>query len=394
MIKLNSNISKLKKNYLFVDIARKTQEYISKNPNADLIRMGIGDVTLPLSKVVVDAMKEASDEMSNSSTFKGYGPHEGYEFLREAISNRYKALGVDIKPNEIYVSDGAKSDAANILDIFADNSTVLISDPVYPVYQDSNVIHGNTVKYMQATEENGFLPLPDESLKADIICICSPNNPTGAVYSREQLKKWVDFALENKSIIIFDAAYEAFIDDPNLPHSIFEIDGAKKCAIELCSFSKSAGFTGIRCAYTVISNELEIDGVSIGSAWLRRQSIKFNGVSYVTQKAALASLSEEGIRQNLESIKYYKKNAKILAQAMDKLGFWYTGGKNAPYLWIKCPNNMKSWDMFDYLLEKCNIICTPGSGFGENGEGFIRLSSFGSYENTLRAVERLKNTKF
>lgn len=394
MIKLNSNISKLNKNYLFVDIARKTQEYISKNPNADLIRMGIGDVTLPLSKVVVDAMKEASDEMSNSSTFKGYGPHEGYEFLREAISNRYKALGVDIKSNEVYVSDGAKSDAANILDIFADNSTVLISDPVYPVYQDSNVIHGNTVKYMQATEENGFLPLPDESLKADIICICSPNNPTGAVYSREQLKKWVDFALENKSIIVFDAAYEAFIDDPNLPHSIFEIDGAKKCAIELCSFSKSAGFTGIRCAYTVISNELEIDGVSIGSAWLRRQSIKFNGVSYITQKAALASLSDEGIRQNLESIKYYKKNAKILAQAMDELGFWYTGGQNAPYLWIKCPNNMKSWDMFDYLLEKCNIICTPGSGFGENGEGFIRLSSFGSYENTLRAVERLKNTKF
>lgn len=394
MIKFNSNLNKLKKNYLFVDIARKTREYTCKKPNSDIISMGIGDVTLPLSKVVVNAMKEASNEMLHSDTFRGYGPHEGYEFLRKAISKRYKNLGVEIDPNEVYISDGAKSDAANILDIFSDGSSVLISDPVYPVYQDANVIHGNEVKYAQANENNNFLPLPDEKLKADIICICSPNNPTGAVYSRKQLKKWIDFAIENKSVIIFDAAYEAFIENPDLPHSIFEIEGAKKCAIELCSFSKSAGFTGIRCAYTVISNELEVEGVSVGSAWLRRQSIKFNGVSYITQRAALAALSEEGMKESLKSVRYYKENARVLSRALSNIGLWHVGGDNSPYVWVKCPDNMSSWDTFDYLLEQCNIVCTPGSGFGPSGEGFIRLSSFGTYENTLRAVKRLENIKF
>lgn len=394
MIKLNTNLKNLKKNYLFVDIQRKTKEYISKNSNAQLISMGIGDVTLPLSPVVTKAMQDSAREMNYAKTFHGYGPYEGYDFLREAISRKYLDYGVEVKAEEIYVSDGAKSDAANILDIFSEESQVLITDPVYPVYLDASIMRGNKVYYVNATKDNNFLPLPEENLKADIIYICSPNNPTGAVYSKSQLKKWIDFANVNESLIIFDAAYEAFIEGFDLPHSIFEIEGARKCAIELCSFSKSAGFTGIRCAYTVIPKELKVGSDKLGEVWLRRQSIKFNGVSYITQKAALAALSLEGNEETLKYVKYYKRNAKILSDAIERLGFWYTGGENSPYIWFKGPTGMNSWELFDYLLEKANIVSTPGSGFGKNGEGFIRLSSFGSYESTLCAAQRLKHIRF
>ncbi len=394
MVKLNANLKNLKKNYLFVDVQNKTKEYISENPNARLISMGIGDVTLPLSPVITKAMQDAATEMSDSKTFHGYGPYEGYEFLREAISKKYLDYGVKIKSEEVYVSDGAKSDSANILDILSPDSTVLITDPVYPVYLDSSIMGGYKIKYVDANKDNGFLPLPYEGLKADIIYLCSPNNPTGAVYNKTQLKKWVDFANDNNSLIIFDAAYEAFIEGNDLPHSIFEIEGSRKCAVELCSFSKSAGFTGIRCAYAVIPEELKVGSESLGKVWLRRQSIKFNGVSYITQKAALASLSPEGREETLKCINYYKRNARVLSGAIEKLGFWYTGGENSPYIWFKGPQGMNSWELFDCLLKKANIVSTPGSGFGSNGEGFIRLSSFGSYENTLCAAQRLSGLKF
>ncbi len=393
MVKLNSNLESLSENYLFVEVARRKQEYAKKNPFAKIISMGIGDVTLPLSKVVVDEMKRAAETLSFKATFKGYPPYEGYEFLREAISEKYKSLGVKIGTGEIYVSDGSKSDASNILDIFNRHSEVLIIDPVYPVYRDSSIINGNKVRYLRATEENNFLPMPYEGLLGDLIYLCSPNNPTGAVYSKEQLKKWVDFANQNRRIIIFDAAYEAFIEDKNLPHSIYEIEGAKSCAMEVCSFSKSAGFTGVRCAYTVIPKELEVNGHSVGKAWLRRQSVKFNGVSYVTQKAACASLTSEGKKGVLECISYYKTNARILSEAIGKLGLWHIGGENSPYIWFKCPKGMTSWEMFDFLLREANIVCTPGSGFGESGEGFIRLSSFAAHEEALYAAQRLKELK-
>lgn len=392
MIKLNPNLKNLKKNYLFVDIQKKTDKFISENPDAEIIKMGIGDVTLPLCETVVQAMKKAAEEMGNKETFRGYGPYEGYEFLKEAISEKYKSFGAEIEPGEVYVSDGSKNDVANVLDIFAKGSEVLITDPVYPVYLDSNVMAGNSVKYAEATKDNDFLPMPSE--KSDIIYLCSPNNPTGAVYTKEQLKKWVDFATENGSLIIFDAAYEAFIEDENLPHSIFEIEGAEKCAVELSSFSKAAGFTGVRCAYMIIPNELEISGEKLGDVWLRRQSIKFNGVSYVTQAAAFASLSEKGKEETAKAVKYYKENAKIIAKVMTELGLYNIGSENSPYIWVKAPNGMTSWEFFDYLLKEANIVCTPGSGFGPSGEGFVRISSFNSRENTLIAAERLKKLKF
>ena len=393
MVKLNSNFKKLEKNYLFVEIQNRVKKYKEKNPDANLINMGIGDVTLPLTKTVVEAMHVAADEMLNSKTFRGYGPYDGYDFLKKAISERYLEYKVNLFPEEIYVSDGAKSDVANILDILHSPSDVLIANPVYPVYLDTNILVQNNISFIDGTKDNNFLPLPSHE-KADIIYICSPNNPTGSVYNRNQLKQWIDFALENKSLIVFDAAYEAFIEDDNLPHSIFEIEGAKQCAIECCSFSKSAGFTGIRCAYTVIPKELKIDGISVGDIWLRRQSIKFNGVSYVTQKAAEASLSHEGKKEITKHINYYKKNAEILSESIKSLGLWQTFSKNSPYVWFETPNKIGSWDFFDLLLNEANIISTPGSGFGTCGEGFIRLSSFGTYEDALSAKEKLKNLSF
>ena len=393
MIKFNSNFNNLKKDYLFVDMRRKISEYQLKNPDAKIIKLGIGDVTLPICPVIIEAMHSAVNEMSNAKTFKGYGPHEGYDFLREAISKSYEKLGVNINKNEVYISDGSKNDVANLQDIFSPDGNVLIIDPTYPAYVDASIMSGRNIYYVNATQENNFLPLPDSNIDAGLIYLCSPNNPAGSTYNKAQLKKWVDYALENEAIILFDTAYKSFIEDEDLPSSIFEVEGAKKCAIELCSFSKSAGFTGLRCAYIVIPSELNIDGISVGSMWLRRLAAKFNGVSYITQRAAFASLGDEGQKQINESIAYYKKNANVLSDAMKELGIWHVGGKNSPYIWLKCPGGMGSWEFFDYLIEKLIIVGTPGAGFGENGEGFFRFSAFGSYGETLEAVERLKTLK-
>lgn len=394
MIKINENFNKLEKNYLFAQINQLTQEYKSKNPKANIIKLGIGDVTLPICDVVLKAMHKAVDEMGDERTFRGYGPYEGYEFLRKAISNSYVKYGIDIGADEIYVSDGAKSDTANIIEIFNLKGNVLVPNPTYPVYVDSNILAGNNICYIEASESNNFLPVPNNEIKADLIYLCSPNNPTGAVYSKEELKKWVDYALKNKAIILFDAAYEPFIDDENFPHSIFEIEGAKECAVESCSFSKGAGFTGIRCGYVTIPNELKLNGIKVGDMWLRRQSMKFNGVSYITQRGAESALSEDGRKQILKNINYYKENAKILSKALKSIGIWHIGGKNSPYIWMKCPGNMKSWEFFDFLLNNASIVGTPGSGFGNCGEGYFRFSSFGNREDVLEAASRFMKLNF
>ena len=376
--------------YLFSTIAKKVNEYKEQNPDKEIIRMGIGDVTLPLCKAVTDAMHEAVDEMGNAQTFHGYGPEQGYGFLKSAIKAYYEEKGVTLFEDDIFISDGAKSDLGNILDIFDKDNTVLVPDPVYPVYVDTNIMIGRNVKFMNASEENGFLPLPDDSVKADIIYLCSPNNPTGAVYTKEQLEKWVAYALKNNAVILFDSAYEAFVQDKKLPRSIYEIADAKKCAIEFCSFSKTAGFTGTRCGYTVVPSELVFEGKSLNKMWLRRQTTKFNGVPYIVQKGAAAVFTADGRAQIKENIDYYLGNAKIMADTLKELGIWFVGGENSPYIWLKCPNNMKSWDFFDYLLDNIQVVGTPGSGFGANGEGFFRLTAFGSRENTKKAMERLK----
>lgn len=376
--------------YLFSTIAKKVNEYKEQNPDKEIIRMGIGDVTLPLCKAVTDTMHEAVDEMGNAQTFHGYGPEQGYGFLKSAIKAYYEEKGVTLFEDDIFISDGAKSDLGNILDIFDKDNTALVPDPVYPVYVDTNIMIGRNVKFMNASEENGFLPLPDDSVKADIIYLCSPNNPTGAVYTKEQLEKWVAYALKNNAVILFDSAYEAFVQDKKLPRSIYEIADAKKCAIEFCSFSKTAGFTGTRCGYTVVPSELVFEGKSLNKMWLRRQTTKFNGVPYIVQKGAAAVFTADGRAQIKENIDYYLGNAKIMADTLKELGIWFVGGENSPYIWLKCPNNMKSWDFFDYLLDNIQVVGTPGSGFGTNGEGFFRLTAFGSRENTKKAMERLK----
>ena len=389
-MKINQNYLNLEDSYLFSTIAKKVAEFTVKNPDANLIKMGIGDVTLPLAPVVVEALKKAADELGVKETFKGYGPEQGYAFLREAIKKYYSKKSVELDIDEIFISDGAKSDLGNILDIFGLDNTVLVPDPVYPVYVDTNVMAGRKIVYANANEENGFLPLPDENVKCDIIYICSPNNPTGAVYTKDGLKKWVDYAIKNDAIILYDAAYECFIKSTDLPSSIYEIEGAKECAIEFCSFSKTAGFTGTRCGYTVVPKTLVKQGVSLNKFWVRRQTTKFNGVPYIVQRAAEAVFSEKGQAQIQENIAYYSENAKIIADTMDEKGIWYTGGKHSPYIWIKCPNNMTSWDFFDLLLNKIAVVGTPGSGFGKNGEGYFRLSSFGNREKTIEAMERFK----
>ncbi len=366
-------------------------EFSKTHPESKLVSLGIGDVTLPLCDAVVKAMKQAVFEMGKKETFRGYGPYQGYEFLQEAIKDYYNGRDVDLALDEIFVSEGSKSDVANILDVFSSDNTVLIPDPVYPVYVDTNVMAGRRIHYVNANMENNFLPLPDESVKADLIYICSPNNPTGAVYNHEQLQVWVDYALKNGAVILFDAAYEAFISDETLPRSIFEIEGAKKCAIELCSFSKTAGFTGVRCGYTVVPKDLVVDGSSINKLWFRRQSTKFNGVSYVVQRGAEAVFSKDGMTQIKENIGYYKENSRIIAESLREKGVHFTGGENSPYIWMKCPNNMDSWEFFDYLLNNANIIGTPGAGFGQNGEGFFRMTSFGSREDIKTAADRIKN---
>ena len=387
---INENYKNLNESYLFSTIARKVSDFALKNPDVEIIKLGIGDVTLPLCHAVIEALHGAVDEMANKETFKGYGPEQGYDFLKSSIQNYYKNRNVTLDLNEIFISDGAKSDLGNILDLFSKDNIVLVPDPVYPVYVDTNIMAGRKIVFIHATEENDFLPLPDYSVKADIIYICSPNNPTGAVYNREQLKQWVDYALKNNAIILFDAAYECFIDDNSLPKSIYEIDGAKSCAIEFCSFSKTAGFTGTRCGYTIVPRELIFGEMSLNKMWLRRQTTKFNGVPYIVQKAAAAVFSEEGQKQIHENLNYYKQNAKVMADTLDRLNIKYTGGKNSPYIWLKCPNDMNSWNFFDLLLTKIGVVGTPGSGFGRNGVNWFRLTSFNTLEKTQEAMERVQ----
>ncbi len=387
-MKINKNYQKLEDSYLFSTIAHKVAEFTQKNPDASVIRLGIGDVTLPLAPAVVKAMNKAVEEMGVKESFRGYGPEQGYGFLKEAIQKYYASRNTHLELDEIFISDGAKSDVGNILDLFDQDNTVLVPNPVYPVYVDTNVMAGRKIVFADANEENDFLPMPDENIKADIIYICSPNNPTGAVYTKEGLKKWVDYALKNNAIILYDAAYECFIKDKNLPRSIFEIEGAKKCAIEFCSFSKTAGFTGTRCGYTIVPQELVFDGVHLNKMWLRRQTTKFNGVPYIVQRGAEAVFSEEGQKQIQENIAYYSENAKIIADTLKAKGIYFTGGTHSPYIWLKCPNNMSSWEFFDYLLEKAQVVGTPGAGFGKNGEGFFRLTSFGDRAKTIEAMER------
>ena len=392
MLKINQNYLNLKDSYLFSTVARKVSEYTSKNPGKRVIRMGIGDVTLPLCEAVTEALHTAVDEMSGAETFRGYGPEQGYDFLRAAIRDYYARRGVELGEDEVFVSDGAKSDTGNILDIFSRENTVLIPNPVYPVYLDTNIMDGRQIKFMNAGEHNGFLPLPDESLKADIIYLCSPNNPTGAVYDRESLGKWVAFAKANGSIILFDAAYEAFVSDPNLPRSIFEIEGARECAIEFGSLSKTAGFTGLRCGYVVLPRTVRLQEKELGALWLRRQTTKFNGTAYIIQRAAAAVFSPEGQEQTGRQLAYYRENAGIITQALSELGVWHTGGAHSPYVWLKCPGGMSSWDYFDFLLENANVVGTPGAGFGSGGEGYFRLTAFGEKQATIEAMRRVKET--
>ena len=388
---INQNYLKLNESYLFAEIARRIREWQSAHPElgSQLIRMGIGDVTRPLPKTVVDAMVKAAQEMGVAETFRGYGPEQGYDFLKTAIQSYYKKFGVKLALDEIFISDGAKSDLGNILDLFDENNTVLVTDPVYPVYVDTNMMSGRKIVYAMSSEENGFLPLPAPEYRADIIYLCSPNNPTGAVYDREGLTKWVRFAQENNAILLFDAAYECFVTG-DLPHSIYEIPGARDVAIEFCSFSKKAGFTGTRCGYTIVPDTLKRDGASLNKMWLRRQTTKFNGVSYITQRGAEAVFTEAGEREIEENLQYYRDNAAIITETMDRLHIYYTGGKNSPYIWLKCPGDMDSWSFFDKLLNEAYVVGTPGAGFGKSGEKFFRLTAFSTHENTREAMARFE----
>ncbi len=392
-MKINRNYLNLEESYLFSTVAKKVREYQEQHPEAKVIRLGIGDVTKPLCPAVVEALVSASKEMGCEETFRGYGPEQGYDFLKEAIKKHYEESKVYLEADEIFVSDGAKSDLGNILDILSEENTVLIPNPVYPVYVDTNIMDGRKILYMDANSDNSFCPMPDYDVDADIIYLCSPNNPTGAVYNREQLAQWVKYAKKKNALILFDAAYEAFINDENYPKSIFEIEGAKDCAIEFCSLSKTAGFTGTRCGYTVVPKTLVFNNTYLNKLWLRRQTTKFNGVPYIIQKGAAAVFSEEGQRQIKVNIDYYKQNAKIISETLTKLDIWHIGGKESPYIWMKCPDNMDSWTYFDYLLGNYNIVGTPGCGFGKNGEGYLRLTAFGSRENTLEAQKRLLKGK-
>lgn len=388
-MKLNTNYSNINDSYLFSTIAKKIAAYQQANPDKKVLRLGIGDVTLPLAPAVISAMHAAVDEMSAKETFRGYGPEQGYDFLNDAIAGYYAERGVQLASDEIFISDGAKSDLGNILDLFSEDNTVLVPDPVYPVYVDTNVMAGRKIIYMNATAENGFLPMPDYSVDADIIYLCSPNNPTGAAYTKAQLEKWVEYANKKGAVILYDAAYECFISDENLARSIYQVEGAKTCAIEFCSFSKMAGFTGTRCGYTVVPEALEKGSLSPNKMWLRRQTTKFNGVPYIVQRGAAAVFTKEGRSQIEQNLNYYKNNAKIIAEGLKKLGIWFTGGENSPYIWLKCPRGMSSWEFFDYLLENAQVVGTPGAGFGVNGEGYFRLTAFGSEEVTREAVERI-----
>lgn len=396
MIKVNENFLKIKNNYLFSDIAKRVNAFSSDNQDKKIIRLGVGDVTRPLSPTIISSLHEAVDEMSKIDTFKGYGPELGYDFLIEKIiDNEFRSRGIELDKDEVFISDGSKSDTGNIGDILGVDNRVAITDPVYPVYLDTNIMAGReNITYLPCNKENNFVPaLPEK--KVDMIYLCLPNNPTGTVLTKEQLKVWVDYARENKSLILFDAAYEAFITEDNIPHSIYEIEGAKEVAIEFRSFSKKAGFTGTRCAYTVIPKELKGytttgEAVSINKLWNRRHSTKFNGVPYIVQKAAESVYTDSGKKEVADIISYYMENAKLIKAGLGEVGIETFGGINAPYIWLKTPNNLPSWDFFDILLNKLNIVGTPGVGFGQNGEGYFRLTAFGSRDNTIEAMERFK----
>ena len=403
MVTVNHNYLKLPGSYLFSTIGKKVRAYKEENPDKEVISLGIGDVTQPLVPAIIDALHGAVEEMAHAETFHGYAPDLGYEFLRRAIAkNDYQDRGCDIAADEIFVSDGAKSDSGNIQEIFGTDNKVAVCDPVYPVYVDTNVMAGrtgeyNTVRenidgviYMPCRKENGFLPeLPSEV--PDLIYLCFPNNPTGSAITKDELQKWVDYANKNGCVIIYDAAYEAYISEENVPHSIYECEGARTCAIELRSFSKNAGFTGVRLGFTVIPKELVRDGVSLHSLWARRHGTKFNGAPYIVQKAGEAVYSEAGKAQLKDQVGYYMRNAKLIHDELAKAGFSVSGGVNAPYIWLETPDKMTSWEFFDYLLKNANVVGTPGSGFGSHGEGYFRLTAFGTYENTLKAIDRIKS---
>lgn len=402
MVKVNENYLKLPGSYLFSTIGKKVNAYAAANPDKKIIRLGIGDVTQPLAPAIIEALHSAVDEMGKAETFRGYAPDLGYEFLRKAIAdNDYKARGCDISPDEIFISDGAKSDSGNIQEIFGTDNKIAVCDPVYPVYVDTNVMAGRTgtydarketwsdVIYMPCTAENNFTPvLPKET--PDIIYLCFPNNPTGSAITKDRLQEWVDYANRVGAVIIYDAAYEAYISEDNVPHSIYECEGAGTCAIELHSFSKNAGFTGVRLGYTVIPKDIKVDGVMLHSLWARRHGTKYNGAPYIVQRAGEAVYSEAGKAQLKEQVAYYMNNAKYIYEGLKEAGYTVSGGVNAPYIWLKAPDNMTSWEFFDYLLEHANVVGTPGSGFGPSGETYFRLTAFGSYENTVEAVKRIK----
>ena len=395
MAYINENFLKLGHNYLFAEIAKRVAAYKEQNPTADIIRLGIGDVTKPLAPAVVEAMHRAVDECAHAETFRGYGPEHGYDFLIDKIiEHDFEPRGVHLSNEEVFISDGAKSDTGNIGDILSDGNLIGVTDPVYPVYVDTNIMAGRDIRYITCNAENGFTgDIPAE--KFDIVYLCFPNNPTGAVITREGLQRWVDYALQNDCLIMYDAAYEAFIQDEKIPHSIFEIDGAKQCAIEFRSFSKTAGFTGIRCGYTIIPNELKINSISgkriaLNEIWDRRQCSKFNGASYISQRAAEAVFSTEGQRQTKEIINYYLENARIIRNSLQNFGLQTFGGENAPYIWVKTPNNTDSWTFFDHLLHQAQVVTTPGAGFGAAGEGYIRITAFGNRQSSIEAMERVR----
>lgn len=388
-MKPNMHYTELKDTYLFNTIYRKTDEYLAAHPGERVLKLGVGDVSYPLCKKVIEALHEAVDDQSRIETFHGYMPEHGAMFLREAIAKYYSGLNVDMTTDEVFVSSGACDDLGDLLEMFDRDNTVLVIEPAYPEYVDTNLLYGRKVIHLPAGEGDGFLPLPDESIDADIIYICSPNNPTGSAYTREKLKKWVDYANKKDAVILYDAAYEIFIEEDDVPHSIYEIEGADTCAVEVCSFSKTAGFTGTRVGYTIVPSKLERMGVNLNALWSRNRETRTNGISYILQKGASAVFTPEGQEQIHESISVYKKNAKVIMDAIDKCGFWYVGGKNSPYVWMKCPNNMGSWEFFDYLLNKLQIVGTPGVGFGSCGEGFLRLSAFGDPDDTQEAAKRI-----
>ena len=394
MLKPNTRYKELKDTYLFNTIYRKTNEYLEANPDKQVLRMGVGDVSLPLCDAVIKALHKAVDDQANAATFHGYMPEIGDASLRRAIEGYYKKMGTNITENEIFVSSGACDDLGDILELFDQDNTVMVIEPAYPEYVDTNILAGRKIIHLASGEENGFLPEPSEEAEADILYICSPNNPTGAVFNRNQLQAWVDFAGEIGAVILFDAAYEIFIEEENIPHSIYELDGADKCAIEICSLSKTAGFTGTRLGYTVVPRNLVYGGMNLNEMWSRNRETRTNGVSYILQKGAAAVFTPEGQQQIHENLWVYKKNAAYFMEALNNAGIWYCGGKNSPYIWMKCPEGMSGWEFFDYLLEKANVVGTPGSGFGPSGEGYLRLTAFNTLENTKEAMDRISKLEF